>query len=75
MLRASHIVDSVRNRDEESIYPARISPRDDDYAPLVVQTLPPEVDDEDFQIPIHNTSKRHSEFKLSSSNRYSKLSK
>jgi hypothetical protein len=51
MLRASHIVDSVRNRDEESIYPARISPRDDDYAPLVVQTLPPEVDDEDFQIP------------------------
>ena len=60
-------------KDEVTLYPNRVSPRDNEEpAPLIVETLPPEVE-EDFEIPMH--SKRHSEFKLSSSNRYSILAK
>jgi hypothetical protein len=51
-----------------------MSPRKpEEPAPIIVETLPPEVE-EDFQIPMHS-SKRHTEFKLSSSNRYSILAK
>ncbi len=62
------------DKDEVTLYPNRVSPRDNEEpAPLIVETLPPEVE-EDFQIPMHS-SKRHSEFKLSSSNRYRILAK
>lgn len=75
--RSGFPISTVRG-DEVTLYPMVgkvLSPRDyEEPAPLIVQTIPPEIDDEDFQIPIHS-SKRQSEFKLSSSNRYSLLGK
>lgn len=62
------------DKDEVTLYPNRVSPREvEEPAPIIVETMPPDIE-EDFQIPIHS-SKRHSEFKLSSSNRYSILTK
>lgn len=63
--RSGYPVCTVRG-DEITLYPSGkvFSPKDQDGkpAPLIVQTIPPEIDEEDFQIPMHS-SKRQSEFK------------